>query len=340
MQVPSEWEAALEAALARRGVCLVLGPVDVGKSSFCGLLAQRAARAGVRAAVVDGDTGQQDLGPPACVGWAWADPQASRLEALALAGLYFVGATSPLGHLLELVAGMATLVAQGHRQGAELVVADTTGLVSGPGLGLKWAKVSALRPQTVVALQQQWELEPVLAPYRTRELPQVIRLRPSPQAQARSALARTARREQMFARYFQQAREQALPWQQVAVEGLPLFAGHALPAGDRERLERALGSPVLHAEQGPAGALAIAAEAPRYELGEWRVVESRHFDRALVGLVDGAGVTVGAGILRGWPAEGGRFQVVTPAPVAQVRTLKLGFMRVDPSGRELGTVRW
>ena len=337
MELPPGWAEAMDTATRRGGICLVVGAVDTGKSTFCGWLAQRAAQAGLSAAVVDSDTGQQDIGPPACVTFAWADPQAARLEELPLAGLHFVGATSPLGHLLELVAGACRLAGLARRQGAALVAVDTTGLVEGPGLGLKWAKVSALAPRTLVALQQGAELEPLLAPYRQRERPLLLRLRPSPLAQARSATTRAARRREMFRRYFAGAGEVAIPWEQLGVEGLPLFAGPALAAAERRRLESAWGMPVLHAEAGPAGRLAVMEGS--WGVEGWRTVPAANFDRLLVGLVDDRGRTLGAGSLRGWPDQP-RFRVVTPAGVEAVRTLKLGFMRVDPGGEELGTVRW
>jgi len=339
VEVSDEWQAAMVTALARGGVCLVVGATDVGKSTFCGLLAQRAAAAGTRTAVLDSDTGQQDIGPPACIGMAWAQPEATRLDELPLAGMHFVGATSPLGHLLELVAGLAALRRSAYAQGTAFLVVDTTGLVEGPGLGLKWAKVSALRPRTLVAIQRGDELEPLLVPYRTRERPTVLRVTPSPLARARSPQVRAARRQEMFARYFTGARTQAIPMERVSWEGLPLLAGTPLPEVELEALAKAWGVRVLHAESGPAGRVAVTAGEPWRAEG-WRVLSVASFDRLLVGLVEADGNTAGAGILLGWPDGMRAFRVVTPARAAGVRTLRVGYLRVDPRGTELGSVRW
>ena len=50
-----------------------LGGMDVGKTTFTRRLVNRLTTQGQRAAIVDGDLGQSEIGPPACVGMAFAD---------------------------------------------------------------------------------------------------------------------------------------------------------------------------------------------------------------------------------------------------------------------------
>lgn len=68
---------------------------------------------------------------------------------------------------------------------------NTSGLVAGPGIALKRAKIDALDPSHVVAIQQGRELEPVL-----KALPagRVHRLRPSSAARAKSSAVRRVNR--------------------------------------------------------------------------------------------------------------------------------------------------
>jgi polynucleotide 5'-hydroxyl-kinase GRC3/NOL9 len=89
-RMPSAW---LDAArqIIREGVrhVLVLGAVDVGKSTFCRELLRAANGAGKAARLIDSDVGQKMVGPPACVtlGQTTSDAELSLLE------LVFVGTT-------------------------------------------------------------------------------------------------------------------------------------------------------------------------------------------------------------------------------------------------------
>ena len=66
--IPRSWNEAVERILAgvgRRG--LILGRADSGKTGFLTLLVNRAVGKGLRVAVIDGDLGQSDIGPPGSV---------------------------------------------------------------------------------------------------------------------------------------------------------------------------------------------------------------------------------------------------------------------------------
>ena len=75
----------------------------------------------------------------------------------------FVGATSAQGHLLPVVTGVSALHEQAKQMGADFVVVDSSGMVSGiNGQVLKYHKVEMLRPDLVVGLQRGEELLPLL----------------------------------------------------------------------------------------------------------------------------------------------------------------------------------
>lgn len=58
------WEEASKSIIDSKGVAVVLGPVDSGKTSFSLLVANMAIEQGLRPAIVDADVGQGDLAPP------------------------------------------------------------------------------------------------------------------------------------------------------------------------------------------------------------------------------------------------------------------------------------
>src|SRR5204863_940470 len=72
---------------------------------------------------------------------------------------YFVGAISPQGNLLPVVTGVARLLQRARADGADFVVLDTSGLISGVyGQLLKYHEFELARPDPVVGLQRREEL--------------------------------------------------------------------------------------------------------------------------------------------------------------------------------------
>ena len=130
MTVDSSWEAAVARARDAR-VILVIGETDAGKTSFTTFLAGALLERGASVGVVDADLGQSDIGPPTTVGLGRLRLPVERLEDAEVVGLYFVGSTSPQGHLLPTVAGTRAMVQKALRLGFDRVIVDTSGLVQG-----------------------------------------------------------------------------------------------------------------------------------------------------------------------------------------------------------------
>lgn len=108
-----------------RGTILVVGGPASGKTSLARWLVGQLGRGLDRVALVDCDPGQTSIGVPGCLGMAITGPWE------APAALWFVGATSPPGHLLPAVVGAARLVSRARSAGAQAVILDSSGLVAG-----------------------------------------------------------------------------------------------------------------------------------------------------------------------------------------------------------------
>ena len=138
--LPQAWAdaiAQLRGGGARR--IAVLGPTDVGKSSF--LLALAGAWDGEkRLGLIDLDPGQKLVGPPGTVSLGYASAGGIVCERFR-----FVGSTSAIA-MRGIISGAAEL-AQG-----EAFAANTSGFVHGPGARLQAASVAALAADTVIAL--------------------------------------------------------------------------------------------------------------------------------------------------------------------------------------------
>ena len=108
----------------------------------------------------------------------------------------FVGATSPQGQLLPLVVGVGRLRARAKAEGADLVVVDTSGLVSGVyGQLLKYHKIELLEPDVVIGLQRGEELDPILGIVRRFFKTEVVELSVLPDIRHTSVDERAAYRE-------------------------------------------------------------------------------------------------------------------------------------------------
>jgi polynucleotide 5'-kinase involved in rRNA processing len=87
--------------------------------------------------------------------------------------------------------------------GADLVIVDTTGVVSGVyGQILKYHKVELLQPDVVIGLQRGEELEPLLGVIRRFFSTEVLSMAVLPEVREMSVEERSARREAAFRSYF------------------------------------------------------------------------------------------------------------------------------------------
>src|SRR5205085_7709914 len=184
---------------------MLIGGLDSGKSTLARSLLGAALAAGRRAAYLDADLGQKCVGPPGTIGLRMLssadDLGPDRL--FGADGLAFVGATSPQGHLLPVVTGTATLLQRARSGGAELVVIDTSGFVSGIyGQLLKYHKVEMVRPDVVVGLQRGEELAPLLGVIQRFFSSEVDALGVHPDVVPSSVEQRAENRELAMRRYF------------------------------------------------------------------------------------------------------------------------------------------
>jgi polynucleotide 5'-hydroxyl-kinase GRC3/NOL9 len=201
----NEHDRLVDRAARDAHTVLFVGGLDAGKSTLARAVAAYALSLGRSVAYLDGDLGQKTVGPPGTVGLKRiGSTDDLTFERLATPdGLAFVGSTSPQGHLLPLVTGLARLHDRAITDGADLVVIDTSGFVSGIyGQLVKYHKVELLRPDLVVGLQRGEELAPVLGVIERFFSVDVVSLGVHPSVVSTSVEQRAEHRERAMARYF------------------------------------------------------------------------------------------------------------------------------------------
>ena len=281
--VPAQWERLSVEDL--HGTVMVIGASDTGKSTLAQHLFQRLSRRGIQAAYLDTDLGQSTLGLPTTLNVALGvergdgsfPPQGPQ-------AVYFVGATTPRGHMLPTVVGAHRLQQKALSLGAEVIVVDTTGLVDRAqgGKALKQYKIELLKPSVVIGLQRQRELESILWPLRRDGRFRSVELPVSPHVAERSREARIAHRRERLARYFRGAPPRLVALPQTAVYDLERLAvgallafqdveGFALGLGAVQQTDRLAGTIIvrtpLHSLEGVAS---VRFGAVRWDLDHQR----------------------------------------------------------------------
>ena len=232
----------------RRGVIMLIGAPDTGKTTFARRLITAGLGAGKVMAFVDADTDQSTVGPAACAGLRIIESQRD-LDTLEEPDvLQFIGSVVADEVVLQQVVATATLV-EHARARADLVVVDTSGTISGViGQTLKYHTAELCRPDVVVGLQHGAEIEPLVGMLKRFFTAEVETAAVDPEVRAASPEDRRAHRAKSFAAAF------AGPLQTWRVRNT-VFAP-TLPAGlDLSRLEGVL----VGVQDGSGGCLGLGA---------------------------------------------------------------------------------
>ena len=233
----NEHEQLVDRAARHARTVLFIGGLDAGKSTLARATAAFALRIGRSVAYLDADVAQKTVGPPATVGMRHIrEPDDLTLDRMADAdALGFVGSTSAQDHLVPLVGALQRLRDRARSEGADLLVVDTGGEVSGiRGQLVKYYKVDMLEPDLVVGLQRGEELDPILGIVDRFYGIETISAPIHPSVQPTSVEERMAQRDRMMARYFGSA-----PLQRFRVKPT-VFMPTLPPLFDLQTLDRLL----------------------------------------------------------------------------------------------------
>jgi polynucleotide 5'-hydroxyl-kinase GRC3/NOL9 len=198
-----EWQEIVEELTAERGTTILVGSTDTGKSTFVKYLTGYLTKMNNSVSLVDADIGQSSLGLPGSVSFkTFHSP--SDLNDFRWERFSFIGSASPSPVIPLLIKETRRFVTLG-RTSAAITLVDTTGLVADElGRRLKIEKIRAIRPDRIIAIERDAELEHILE--LVEDIP-VRRLKPSPMAKTRSSEARSRYRATKLSEYFKDTRE-------------------------------------------------------------------------------------------------------------------------------------
>lgn len=352
--IPGDWIKIANKILKDRGVVLVLGAIDTGKSICTLLFANFWAKHGRKIGIVDVDMGQSDLGPPTTMGMVLINKPTKGLKEFSTDSLYFIGSTSPLNYFLPTICGTKKLIDEGKKKGAEIIIVDTTGLVKGnPGRTLKENMIDIISPSHIIALQRRDELEHILKNINLTDRIVIHRLSPCTEAKRKTYFQRREAREEKFRGYFKQSSSLKINLSNLNIKGSLYCSGVTLVEEDLSFLEKMLMTEVIYVEKTPEGIFIIIKERlperfsgffqikKRFNTEKIIVTEGTKFENLLVSLDNQQGLVVSLGIIQECDFKRKIFTVFAPLEekdLSKVFSLKFGAIQLGVDGKELGKV--
>jgi len=217
--IPTSWIKSYEELLTFRTkpvTAMVLGIVDSGKTSFCTYLINKLLREKKKVAILDGDLGQSDIGPPCTVAYTFLTKPTTDLFNLETENAFFVGVTSPSGAINKVIEGLTVLKKEILGNNPDFIVINTDGWVEGEdAVNYKFQLVSELNPDIIFCIQQEDEMAPVIN--ALEKFRKVVVDSPSAIRQ-RSREKRRSLRELGYMKYLKNAKVQSLPLSWLKVE--------------------------------------------------------------------------------------------------------------------------
>jgi polynucleotide 5'-hydroxyl-kinase GRC3/NOL9 len=335
------WNATLKDLQQARRI-LLLGATDTGKTTFFSWLANTLWGQGRRIAIVDADVGQSSLGPPTTIGLGMVAQPFQSLQELTPVALYFVGSTSPRGHLLPVIVGTKRMVDRAQEIEVDQVLIDTCGFISADaGEALKHYQIDLVNPDVVVCLQRADECERILLAFRYRQRPRILRLQASRACRRRSMEERRLHREQSLQRYFAKPKVVTLSWDDLDLVEAPIGSGAAFDGGRDmhhgpwcmpEVLWAEQREGVLHVVTSSRLSASAVAELERDTRMRVRIWLAEELHGTLLGLLGEAGETLGIGVVQHIQFAYHRIEVVTAEGIDSIRGIQWSRTRLEPSG--------
>src|SRR5438093_2325387 len=150
--VPVAWEEAAQVLQRQRGVCVIIGEVDSGKSSLCTFLTNKCLEDTGKVGVVDADVGQADIGPPTTISSSVVQAPIIGLHKAAAEISFFIGDTSP-SFVPGKVVALATRLKKRMTSSADIGIVNTDGwLAEFNAIRHKQLLLDEIRPDMVMFL--------------------------------------------------------------------------------------------------------------------------------------------------------------------------------------------
>lgn len=340
---PDEWFKVLEFLSDLNSVDVaIFGASDVGKSTFTVMVANEALKNNVKpVAVVDGDLGQTDVGPPGTVSYTLLSEPVVDLFQSRFEEAFFLGCLSPSCVIDELIEAMVKLKKSVESK-AEAVVVNTDGWMSEEALPYKTKLLEELKPRVTVLIGEE---ELLVLKRKAEEVGSKFFFIPPPRyVRKRSVAERRGKRERNYRKYFMNPIVRKLPISWVKFVDAFIGSGTPLPSEKLRKLSEHLGLKCIYGEH-TGDRLYIVVKGGGDSWTETTCMDVKThiipyslLKGLLVGLHDPTGAFKGLAVLKSLDGYRRTIEFLTSydGPIGYV---KLGYVKLDEQLREIAKFR-
>jgi len=346
--IPPSWVKASEELAnseTKPTIAMVLGTVDSGKTSFCTYIINKLLHQKKKTAILDGDLGQSDVGPPCTVAYAFVAKPVTDLFNLQAKNAVFIGVTSPSGAIDKVVDGLTSLKKEIMYNDPDFVVINSDGWIEGEeAVKYKIRLVEEIEPDVIFFIQQKDELTllmNVLEKFRkvAVDSPSVI--------SQRSREKRKNLRELGYIKYLRNAKVQSFPLGWLKIEDSELFDISKKRSSIKEasRIYNLLGMKPLHfAEQKDSISIIIgktrwinAENLKKLEENTKKkviLIRKGEEEGLLTGLYDSQRKFLGIGVVQEIDYRRKTLKILTPVP-KNIAIAAVGKVKLDKNMKEI-----
>jgi polynucleotide 5'-hydroxyl-kinase GRC3/NOL9 len=339
---PSEWFEALRIVSKTDPVnVLVLGSVDVGKSTFALMCANHILSTGVKpVAIVDGDLGQTDIGPPGALSYTLLDKPTVDLFNFRFEEAVFIGSLTPYQMVDKIVESLTYLKSRASSRSKAIIV-NTDGWFTVEAIPYKARIVERLRPKATVVIDGDIDLS-LIEDIAKSSGSTVIRIPPPKYIRGKSRSDRKGRRELCYRKYFIDPTVRKIPVTWVRFIDFPIGLGATLQVDKLREISANLGLECIYGERTGSTLYIIARidseDYMEIEYGGVKgiVIPDRLIKGLLMGVYDQTEVFRGLAILKSIFMEGDRGVVeLITSYRGSIGCLKPGSVRLDENFKEV-----
>lgn len=347
--IPNSWVNAFSQMAeiqTKPAIGIIIGENDAGKSSFCTYIVNMLLRSNYKVAVLDGDIGQSDIGPPCTVAYNFVTEPVTDLFNLHAKNAFFVGVTSPSTAVDKVIDGLKLLKKEILNENPDFLVTNTDGWIEGDdAIKYKVRLVKELAPDIVFFVNKSGETPPIIT---TLENLKAVVESPTTIKQ-RSKEKRRSLRELGYIKYLKNARVQSVPLDWVNIEENQILSANKI-FEESERIKAIcdlLGIKPMHFSESEDKIYVIAEKRSWINSENIRKVEQiteKHVkiirkgdeEGALVGLYNSEKKFLGIGVLQEVDYARRKMKILTPVSKG-IATVAVGRVKLDKNLREISS---
>lgn len=206
---------------------MIIGGIDVGKSTLTVLLSNMALEKGYKPAVIDSDVGQADIGPPCFISMSYPEQQVLWMRELKPVAMKFIGDIKPQYHIEGIIHKLLELIGKAQNDKRKPVIIDTDGWVGDEyALNYKHRLINEVKPDALIVIGE--ELAVFFRKYERIGIKTYVTRTPIIRRTRNREERRMLRRDK-YKEYLENAPQRKIELDNVIVIGHPLFHGVEIP---------------------------------------------------------------------------------------------------------------